>query len=473
MHSNFNVGRDVQMTNQTITLKRGLALPVAGEPEQVIYDGPKVRSVAVLGGDYHGMKPTMLVSVDETVKVGQPLFEDKKNPGVIYTAPASGRITDIHRGVKRVLQSVVIEKSDTAQYHDFDEYAGNWSESEPTPEQLKSLLIQSGLWTAFRTRPFSKCPALDATPSAIFVNAMDTNPLAADPAVVLKENTEPHAYRDWFEAGLQALVRLSRAVANPKLYLVQHPGSDIPTVPGVQVNSFEGPHPAGLVGTHIHFLHPVDENRQVWHLNYQDVIAIGHLVQTGKLWTQRVVALAGPQVEQPRLVRTDLGANLDELTAGQLKAGENRKISGSILSGHHAQGPFAFLGRYHLQVSVLKEGRERNLIEYLWPGAEKHSATGVFISRFLPRRLLAMTTNTNGSERAMVPVGAYERVMPLDILPTQLLRSLIVSDTEQAQALGCLELDEEDLGLCTYVCPGKYEYGPLLRNNLTEIEQEG
>jgi Na+-transporting NADH:ubiquinone oxidoreductase subunit A len=467
------MGRDVQMTNQTITLKRGLALPVEGEAEQVIYDGPKVRSVGILGADYHGMKPTMLVAEGDTVKVGQSLFEDKKNPGVFYTAPASGRVTAIHRGVKRVLQSVVIEKSESPEYQSFEHYNGPLSESDPAPEQLKALLIESGFWTAFRTRPFSKAPAVDAAPSAIFVNAMDTNPLAADPAVVLTQNTEPYSYRDWFEAGLQALVRLSRAVSNPKLHLVQAPGSNIPTVPGIQVNSFNGPHPAGLVGTHIHFLHPVNENTQVWHLNYQDVIALGYLMETGKLWTQRVIALAGPQVEQPRLVRTDLGAHLDELTAGQLKVGENRKISGSILSGHHGQGPFAFLGRYHLQVSVLKEGRDRNLIEYLWPGAEKHSATGVFISRFLPRRLLPMTTNTNGSERAMVPVGSYERVMPLDILPTQLLRALIVSDTEQAQALGCLELDEEDLGLCTYVCPGKYEYGPLLRSNLTEIEREG
>lgn len=461
------------MTNHTIKLKRGLALPVAGEPEQAIYDGPRVRTVALLGTDYHGMKPTMMVAAGDTVKVGQPLFEDKKNPGVIYTAPAAGRVAEIHRGVRRVLQSVVIEKAEAPEHHAFESYRGCWEESDPTPEQLKALLQESGLWTAFRTRPFSKAPAIAAEPEAIFVNAMDTNPLAGDPAVVLQQNDGPYQYRAWFEAGLSALVRLTRALSNPKLLLVKHPSSDIPTVPGVQVNTFEGPHPAGLVGTHIHFLHPVDQNRQVWHLNYQDVIAIGHMVQTGQLWTQRVVALAGPQVEQPRLVRTELGANLEELTAGQLKAGENRKISGSILSGHNGQGPFAFLGRYHMQVSVLKEGRDRNLVEYIWPGAEKHSATGVFISRFLPRRLLNMTTNTNGSERAMVPVGAYERVMPLDILPTQLLRSLIVSDTEVAQALGCLELDEEDLGLCTYVCPGKYEYGPLLRDNLTEIEREG
>jgi Na+-transporting NADH:ubiquinone oxidoreductase subunit A len=461
------------MTNQTITLKRGLALPVAGEPEQAIYDGPTVRTVAVLGADYHGMKPTMLVAAGDSVKVGQPLFEDKKNPGVIYTAPASGQIADIHRGVKRVLQSVIIEKDDTPSFQNFEAYQGAWDETQPRAEQVKALLVESGLWSAFRTRPFSKTPALAAQPTAIFINAMDTNPLAADPTVVLQENAEPYAYRDWFVAGLGVLLRLADTISKPKIHLVTPPGSNMPSVSGVQVNSFSGPHPAGLVGTHIHFLHPVDQERQVWHLNYQDVIAIGHLFQTGKLWTQRVVAMAGPQVEQPRLVRTELGANLEELTAGQLKAGENRRISGSILAGHNAQGPICYLGRYHLQVSVLKEGRDRNLIEYLWPGAQKHSATGVFLSRFLPKQLLAMTTNTNGSERAMVPVGAYERVMPLDILPTQLLRSLIVSDTEHAQALGCLELDEEDLGLCTYVCPGKYEYGPLLRNNLTEIEREG
>ncbi len=202
------------------------------------------------------------------------------------------------------------------------------------------------------------------------------------------------------------------------------------------------------------------------------LFAIGHLFTTGNIDTDRVISLAGPQVNQPRLLSTRLGANINQLVIGELVNDENRVISGSVLSGRKAASEFAFLGRYHNQVSVVREGRERQVLHYLRLGFDKHSALPAFASS-LTKKLFNMTTSTNGSERAMVPVGGYERVTALDILPIQLLRSLIVGDTEMAQNLGCLELDEEDVGLYTYVCVGKYEYGSILRDNLTRIEKEG
>ena len=242
----------------------------------------------------------------------------------------------------------------------------------------------------------------------------------------------------------------------------------------VRTETFAGPHPAGLAGTHIHFLDPVHAEKSVWSLNYQDTIAVGKLFATGRLWTERVVSIAGPMAAKPRLVRTRLGASLDELTAGELKTGKKlRVISGSVFGGRTSRGACAFLGRYHLQVSCLEEGTEREMLHYLRAGANKHSVMNLFISKLSSGKLFDFTTSTNGSPRAMVPIGNYEEVMPLDILPTQLLRALIVGDTEMAQKLGCLELDEEDLALCTYVCAGKYEYGPILRDNLTRIEKEG
>jgi Na+-transporting NADH:ubiquinone oxidoreductase subunit A len=251
---------------------------------------------------------------------------------------------------------------------------------------------------------------------------------------------------------------------------VQLPGEGLANV---HSESFAGPHPAGLAGTHIHFLDPVSASKSVWSIGYQDVIAIGKLFTTGRLWVERIVALGGPVVEQPRLLRTRLGANLDELSAGELQPGNNRVISGSVFGGRTAHGAYAFLGRYHVQVSCLHEGKERELMHYLRAGVEKHSVLNIFISKLMGAKQFAFSTSTNGSPRAMVPVGNYEEVMPLDILATQLLRSLIVGDTEMAQKLGCLELDEEDLALCSYVCAGKYEYGPILRDNLTRIEMEG
>ncbi|PRB82192.1 Na(+)-translocating NADH-quinone reductase subunit A [Pseudomonas sp. MYb185] len=444
-----------------IKIKRGLDLPITGSPEQRIEDARPVRSVAVIGFDYQGMKPTMEVQVGDRVQAGQILFSDKKTPGVLYTAPVSGVVSALNRGEKRVLQSVVIdvEGSDSI---DFGSHAADSLDSLDA-QLVRDKLIRSGLWTALRTRPYSKVPAVDATPSSIFVTAIDTHPLSADPAVVLQ------GYGVDFENGLKVLSRLAG------IWLCKAEGAAIPgeSIPGVRTESFAGPHPAGLVGTHIHMLDPVSESRQVWHINYQDVVAVGRLFTSGHLSAERVVALGGPQVERPRLLRTVLGANLAELTAGEMKAGNNRIISGSVLGGRLARGAAQFLGRYHLQVSVLLEGTQRELLHYLRAGTDKHSILNIFISKLSPSRLFNFTTSTNGSPRAMVPVGNYEEIMPLDILPTQLLRSLIVGDTDMAQKLGCLELDEEDLALCSYVCAGKYEYGPILRDNLTHIEREG
>ena len=444
-----------------IKIKRGLDLPLAGAPEQRIEPARAVRSVAVLGCDYHGMKPTMAVQVGDRVKLGQVLFSDKKNPGVHFTAPGAGVVSAIHRGEQRVLQSVVIDLEGDGAV----EFARYDAAQLPAldPQAVRDNLQQSGLWTALRTRPFSKVPAVDAMPSSIFVTAIDTHPLAADPAVVIGERPAD------FANGLAVLARLG------KVHLCKASGVGLSgeVQANVQPHEFAGPHPAGLAGTHIHFLDPVSAGKSVWQIGYQDVIAIGALFSRGQLDVTRVVALGGPVVDKPRLLRTRLGASLEELTAGELQAGSNRIISGSVLGGRTSRGAFAFLGRYHVQVSCLHEGRERELLHYLRAGVNKHSVLNIFVSKLMGGRKLAMDTSTNGSPRAMVPVGNYEAVMPLDILPTQLLRYLIVGDTEMAQKLGCLELDEEDLALCTYVCAGKYEYGPILRDNLARIEKEG
>lgn len=444
-----------------IKIKRGLDLPITGAPAQRIEAGRPVRSVAVIGFDYHGMKPTMQVQVGDRVKLGQVLFSDKKTPGVHYTAPAAGVVSAIHRGEKRVLQSVVID-IDGDEQETFAQYPASQLDSLSS-EQVRENLQQSGLWTALRARPFSKVPAIDATPNSIFVTAIDTHPLAADPAVIIAEHAAD------FENGLKVLGNLA------KVFLCKAEGASVAgeKLSKVQTESFSGPHPAGLPGTHIHFLDPVSASKSVWTINYQDVIAVGKLFTTGQLWMERVVSLAGPVVEKPRLVRTRVGANLDELTAGELQPGYNRVVSGSLLGGRTAHGAFAYLGRYHLQVSCLREGNDREMLHYLRAGVDKHSVLNIFVSKLMGAKKFAFSTTTNGSPRAMVPVGNYEEVMPLDILPTQLLRSLIVGDTEVAQKLGCLELDEEDLALCTYVCAGKYEYGPILRDNLTRIEKEG
>ena len=410
------------------------------------------------------MKPTMEVQEGNKVKLGQLLFTDKKIDGVRFTAPASGEVVAINRGEKRRLLSVVIkvdENEEAMTFASHDRDALGQLERQSVVDQL----VESGLWTALRTRPFSRTPAIDSTPTDIFVTAVDTHPLSADPAVVINENSQA------FEDGLKVLTRLTEG----NVFLCTGANASIPggNVSGVKTESFAGPHPAGLVGTHIHYLSPVALHKKVWHIGYQDVIAFGKLFVEGKLDTSRIIAVGGPRAENPRLLRTRIGASTEELLAGEvIKPDDTRVISGSVFSGASAEGSLTYLGRFHNQVSLLEEGNKRTFLGWMSMGANRHSIMGIYISKIKGLSNYAPTTSTNGSERAMVPIGAYEAIMPLDVMPTQLLRTLIVGDIEVAMQLGCLELDEEDLALCTYVCPGKYEYGPILRDNLTMIEKE-
>jgi Na+-transporting NADH:ubiquinone oxidoreductase subunit A len=446
-----------------ITIKKGLDLPIRGAPTQEITDGPAVDTVAVLGPDYVGMRPTMAVQVGDRVKQGQVLFSDKKTPGVLYTSPACGEVAAVNRGAKRALESVVV-RIDGDDAETFGQYPGSQLE-QLAPNDVRDNLVRSGLWTALRTRPFSKVPPPESTPRSIFVTAMDTHPLAARADVVVNEAAEE------FVCGLKVIGRLTPG----KLFVCKAAGAAIPgdELPFVEMVEFEGPHPAGLPGTHIHFLDPAGREKTVWHLNYQDAIAVGRLFVSGRLDPRRVVSLAGPAVTRPRLIRTRLGASTDQLVEGELSEGDNRVISGSVLYGHAAENTLAFLGRYHLQVSVLAEGRTRELFGWTMPGLNRFSVKKIFASSLLPGKTFPLTTSTHGGRRAIVPIWAYEKVVPMDILPTFLLRALEVDDVEQAAALGCLELDEDDLALCTFVCPGKGDYGAMLRRNLTIIEKEG
>ncbi len=409
------------------------------------------------------MRPTLLVSEGDSVQLGQPVFSDKKTEGVIFTAPASGRVASINRAEKRRFLSLIIDKDGDQESRDF---------GAVDPGQLLSLerevvvskLVESGLWTCFRTRPYSKVPATNSQPQAVFINAMDTNPLAMMPSQVIADNSED------FRAGIEVISHLT----DGEVFVCRHANTSSPgeMMRKVRIAEFDGPHPSGLVGTHMHFLKPATVGRVNWYLNYQDVIAIGRLFVSGKLDPSRMISLAGPSVKNPRIIRTQLGASLAQLVDGEIDD-HARVISGSVLCGRAAASLTDFLGRYHLQVSCLPEGDEREFLGWQMPGFNKFSITKAFAAAWGAPRKFALTTSTGGSDRAMVPIGVYEKVMPLDLIATPLLRSLITRDTSSAQALGCLELDEEDLSLCTFVCPGKYEYGEILRDNLLKIEKEG
>jgi Na+-transporting NADH:ubiquinone oxidoreductase subunit A len=445
-------------------IKRGLNLPITGDPEQRIDGAAQVSRVAVMAKDYPFMKPRMHVRVGDDVKLGQLLFEDRKTEGVRFTSPGAGKVEAINRGERRALISVVIRLSGNDQVS-LQHFSGDGPASL-NGEAVRNLLVESGLWTALRTRPYSKVPAPGESCHAVFVTAMDTNPGAPSPELALQGREA-----DW-SAGLQVVSKLTEG----KVFLCTAAGSAIGSggVDRIAVEQFKGPHPAGLAGTHIHLLDPVNREKTAFYLDYQDVLAIGHLFRTGEIDTTRVIALSGPQATRPRLLKTRLGAAVDEIVEGEVKAGETRVVSGSVIAGRSATGEISgYLGRYHSQISVLAEDREQRFLGWIMPGAKIFSTVNVYLSALIPGKKFGFTTTTNGSHRAMVPIGMYERVMPLDIIPTYLLRALVMDDLENAEKLGCLELDEDDLALCSMVCPGKEDYGVALRRTLTQVWKEG
>ncbi len=451
---------------KTFTIKQGVDLPLKGLPQQQIRQGAAVRHVALVGDDYLGLKPTMLVKEGEQVKLGQPVFVDKKNPGFQFTAPGSGTVKAIHRGAKRKFESLVIslEGEEAVSFAQATEVPVEQQEAEV----IRGLLQESGLWPALRTRPFGRIPAAESVPSSLFITAMDTNPLAADPAIIIA------ADKACFELGLRVLQKMLEV---PLHLCVSPNATDVAAtdVAGVTTWAFDGPHPAGLPSTHIHFIDPVHAQKQVWHIDCQDVIRIGYLFTHGCLSTNTVVAFSGEGFTAPALVQTHLGASLDEICSDERVAADGyRLLSGGVLDGR-AVGEFTgYLGRYHRQVSTLREGSGRSLFGWLSPGKDRFTATGLFLSAFAKQKSrFSFLTAVWGGHRAIYPLSVYEKVMPLDIIPLPLLKSLAVGDAEKAAELGCLELVEEDLALCSFVCPGKNEFGPMLRAVLGTLEQEG
>jgi Na+-transporting NADH:ubiquinone oxidoreductase subunit A len=449
-------------------ISKGMDIPIAGSPEQVIEAGPAVGSVALLGSDYAGLKPQVLVQAGDRVRAGQTLFTDKRDPAVSYAAPGSGIVRAVNRGTRRALQSIIIDLD--AEDQDAPAYPALRGRAPATlmPDEIRAHLWATGLWTGFRTRPFDKVPLSGSEPRSIFVTAMDTRPLAGDPALITAEHGAA------FELGLEMIATLT---AGP-VYLCTAADWTGPTGPSERIRHvrFEGPHPAGLPGTHIHHLDPVGADRIVWYVGYQDVIAIGRLFGEARLHLERVVALGGGAFRRPRLLRTRLGASIDELLPGELDAAAAapRVISGSVLHGRAAAaGPAAFIGRYDQQVCAIPGRGDRRLFGWLRAISRAPTFAGVVRRRPKHKRALSFTAALNGRPTALVAVDAFEHIVPMDILPIPLLRALLIGDTDQAQALGCLELGVEDLALCSFVCPGKNDYGAVLQANLERIEREG
>jgi len=436
-----------------IKISKGLDLPISGKPHISITDEPKISSVSLLANDFVGMKPTMLVKENDEVKVGEKLFEDKKNPGIFFTSPAGGLIKSINRGDKRKFLSIEIEISQNEEFIDFD--------MGSSQDEIKNTLINSGLWNVFRTRPFNRTPNISSSPEALFINCCDTNPLSVDPYEIINID------KDSFDKGLETIKQLFDC----DIHLTYQNNNFDNTLSGINYHQFTGPHPAGLVGTHISKIHPVNLNSKVWTANFQDIISIGYLKKNKKIKTTKIISLGGPAVFEPSLIKVRHGSNLDEITAGKIED-NSRVISGSVLHGHESEGVMKYLGYYDSQVSVIPDEVNEIFLNWLMPGSSLHSKLNVFISSFIKPKKYIFNTSIGGGNRAIVPISSYEEVVPMDILVTQLLKSLVVSDIEMAIDLGMLELVPEDLSLCSYVCPSKYDYSSILMDNLNKLYLE-
>ncbi len=445
-----------------IKIRKGFDVPIhGGLASTAIEDGPPIRTVAIKPQESIGMKGKLLVHVGEEVLLGQPLVCDRRDEAAPLTSPGSGKVIAVHRGKRRAIQSVVVELDGRARQAELP---------HPGPQaggaELRAALLRSGLWQALRQRPFGKVPASDAEPRALFVTAMDSEPLAPPPLAVLAGREEA------FRCGLAALGRL---ISGP-VWLCTRAKEDWSTLtpPEVRHQAFSGPHPAGNPSVHINALEPAAPGRISWHIGYQDVADLGAFLLTGQLSTERVVAVVGPGVSTPALLRTRRGAPTADLVEGRLAVEHPRVISGSVLSGHTSPpgSDQGYLGRFANQVAVLDDQPQREFLSWASPFGKRHTFTNAALAKFF-RKELRFDTDTNGSLRALVPIGSYDRVLPMDIMATQLVRALASDDLEGAEKLGLLELVEEDVALCEYVCPSKMPITSMLRDMLTRSEKEG
>ncbi len=416
---------------------------------------------AVKPVDFPGLTPKLDVHPGDTVEAGSPLFHDKQNPEIKFTSPVSGKVVSVDRGDRRKILEVVVEK-DGDRSVDF----GKADPDRLSGEQVREAMLRSGLWPAVRQRPYHVIANPAGQPKSVFVSCFDTAPLAPDYNFILENSSVSH-----FKTGIKALSKLTTGKVN----LVLKNGADgnklLEGLGGVEISWFSGPHPAGNVGIHIHHLDPVNKGETVWYVNFQDVITIGKLFSEGVYKPERLVALTGSEVLKPRYHKMLAGASVISFLEGNVKEGNLRVISGNVLTGTRIEQT-GYLGFYDSQITVIPEGNYFEMFGWALPGIGKLSFSRTFLSSLFPRKTYRPDTNFHGGERAFVVTGLYEKVLPMDIYPMQLLKSIIARDIDMMENLGIYEVAEEDFALCEFVCPSKIEIQSIVREGLDLIRQE-
>ena len=448
---------------EVIKIKKGLDINMNGEAEKFYVKAPRAKTYAIKPGDWHGLTPKIIPKLCDQVKVGTPIFYDKYNPEIKFTSPVSGILLSINRGERRRIIEVVVEDDGK----DTQEKFLQGDPSGMTREQVVENLLNSGLWPMIRRRPYTVIANPTGTPKAIFISAFDTSPLAPDFDFILKDKEED------FQWGVNALKRLTEGKVHLNLDGRYPSVRTLGSIEGVEINRFNGPHPAGNVGTHISKLDPINKGEQVWVVQPQDVLAIGRLFKNGVYDPSVVVALTGERVEKPQYYKTIRGMAVAPILEMQLKEGDNRVISGSVLNGKQIDAAEGYVGFLDSQLTVIPEGNYSELFGWMLPGFKKLSVSRSFASTwFAPKKKFSLDTNYHGGERAFVMTGEYEKVIPMDIFPMALLKAIMINDIDKMEQLGIYELDEEDLALCEFVCTSKTPVTKILRSGLRSLRKE-
>ncbi|MFT5338254.1 MAG: Na+-transporting NADH:ubiquinone oxidoreductase subunit A [Sphingobacteriales bacterium] len=454
--------------SEKIKIRKGLDIKLKGIPEKVLATAGPSSVVAIQPSDFIGMTPKMEVKAGDEVKAGTVLFHDKYRPELKFVSPVSGEVAEIVRGEKRRILEVRVLADKEISYQEF----GSLQAEGASMEDVKSRLLESGLWSLIRQRPFNIIPNSGDEPKSIFVSALDTNPLGLDVDFALTGQEAD------FKAGLQALdalttgkvhLNISKEGASSGMYSGMASGK-------VQVNVFEGPHPAGNVGTQIHSLEPINKGESVWFVAPQDLVIIGRLFNKGVVDMSKIVAVGGAGINAPKYFKTIVGTQLKHLLADKASIGELglRVISGSVLSGTKASDD-AFLGYYDSTVAVIPEGDQLQFFltkGWLSAGLSKFSVSKTYFSWLAPRKSYNLDTNLNGEERSFVMTGQYEKVFPFNIYPVQLIKAIIANDLDLMEQLGAYEVDAEDFALCEFVCTSKTDVQNIVRNGLEDLRAE-
>lgn len=448
-----------------VKLKKGFDIRLVGKADKKIVPVAPSETYVLKPTDFVGLQsPKLLVHEGDKVKAGTPLLFDRKSEEVLYSSPVSGEVIEINRGEKRKLLSVKILADKTIEYVEFPKYS-DAEISNLSREDILSNLLKSGSWINIIQRPFGIVADPQDTPKSIFISTFDTHPLAPDTAFLLKGQEQN------FQIGINILKKLTSGIVHLGVNANAQASSFFTNVKDVQINKISGPHPAGNVGVHIHHIDPINKGDVVWTVSPWGVAHIGKLFSEGKYDASKVIALVGSEVKNPQYYEVISGTSISKLVEQNLKSDNVRFISGNVLTGERIEKD-GYLGHYHNMVTVIPKGNYYEMLGWIKPTTRLsfHRAFGL-LSFLNPKKEYVLDTNTRGEERAFVMTGAFERVLPMDIYPTHLLKAILAQDYDDMEALGIYEVIEEDLALCEFIDVSKHDVQAILRDGLTLIKE--